>query len=131
MSAAVPAPAATEGGDPYEQRVTPLELFFDLVFVFALTQVTGFLADHLSWAGMVTRDFSGEPLSYWVITVVYVWQPSTSQRECRRFRSRLRAANFGSRRRSHYHPVCRGGSGGIGLALRGQRISALRAARSP
>jgi low temperature requirement protein LtrA len=26
-----------------EQRVTPLELFFDLVFVFALTQVTGFL----------------------------------------------------------------------------------------
>ena len=24
-----------------EQRVTPLELFFDLVFVFALTQVTG------------------------------------------------------------------------------------------
>jgi len=28
-------------------------LFFDLVFVFALTQVTGFLADHLSWAGMI------------------------------------------------------------------------------
>ncbi|HWI72444.1 MAG TPA: low temperature requirement protein A, partial [Baekduia sp.] len=27
-----------------EQRVTPLELFFDLVFVFALTQVTQFLA---------------------------------------------------------------------------------------
>ena len=26
----------TEGGDSYEQRVTPLELFFDLVFVFAL-----------------------------------------------------------------------------------------------
>ena len=26
------------------QRVTPLELFFDLVFVFAITQVTGFLA---------------------------------------------------------------------------------------
>ena len=27
-----------------EERVTPLELFFDLVFVFAITQVTGFLA---------------------------------------------------------------------------------------
>ena len=27
---------ATEGGDSYKQRVTPLELFFDLVFVFAL-----------------------------------------------------------------------------------------------
>src|SRR5918992_5627934 len=42
-----------EGGDSYEQRVTPLELFFDLVFVFALTQVTGFLADHLTWLGML------------------------------------------------------------------------------
>jgi low temperature requirement protein LtrA len=27
-----------------EERVTPLELFFDLVFVFAITQVTDFLA---------------------------------------------------------------------------------------
>ncbi len=36
-----------------EARVTPLELFFDLVFVFALTQVTGFLADHLTWVGML------------------------------------------------------------------------------
>ena len=54
MSRAGSAPrAATEGGDPYEQRVTPLELFFDLVFVFALTQVTGFLADHLTWSGML------------------------------------------------------------------------------
>jgi low temperature requirement protein LtrA len=44
---------ATEGGDLAEQRVTPLELFFDLVFVFALTQVTGFLADHLTWTGML------------------------------------------------------------------------------
>jgi low temperature requirement protein LtrA len=43
----------TEGGDPVEQRVTPLELFFDLVFVFALTQVTGFLVDHLTWVGML------------------------------------------------------------------------------
>src|SRR5215213_6473239 len=32
-----------------EQRVTPLELFFDLVFVFALTQVTGFLSNHLTF----------------------------------------------------------------------------------
>ena len=32
-----------------EQRVTTLELFFDLVFVFALTQVTGFLSNHLTF----------------------------------------------------------------------------------
>jgi len=36
-----------------ERRVTPLELFFDLVFVFALTQVTGFLSHHLTWVGML------------------------------------------------------------------------------
>ena len=43
-------PPARVGG---EQRVTPLELFFDLVFVFALTQVTGFLVDHSTWLGML------------------------------------------------------------------------------
>ena len=43
-------PRARIGG---EQRVTPLELFFDLVFVFALTQVTGFLTHHPTWLGML------------------------------------------------------------------------------
>jgi low temperature requirement protein LtrA len=36
-----------------EKRVEPLELFFDLVFVFALTQVTARMADELSWGGML------------------------------------------------------------------------------
>ena len=36
-----------------EQRVTPLELFFDLVLVFAITQVTGFLADHSTGDGLL------------------------------------------------------------------------------
>ena len=36
-----------------EQRVTPLELFFDLVFVFAITQVTGFVAAQPSWSRLV------------------------------------------------------------------------------
>jgi low temperature requirement protein LtrA len=35
-----------------EQRVTPLELFFDLVFVFAITQVTQLMVDDLSWRGI-------------------------------------------------------------------------------
>jgi Bacterial low temperature requirement A protein (LtrA) len=35
--------------------VTPLELFCDLVFVFAFIQVTGFLAHHLSWMRMLQR----------------------------------------------------------------------------
>jgi low temperature requirement protein LtrA len=53
MSTTGAARMVTEGGDPVEQRVTPLELFFDLVFVFALTQVTGFLTHHLTWLGML------------------------------------------------------------------------------
>jgi low temperature requirement protein LtrA len=43
------------GGDPYtepEAKVTPLELFFDLVFVFAFTQVTALMAAHPTWEGV-------------------------------------------------------------------------------
>jgi low temperature requirement protein LtrA len=36
-----------------EQKVTPLELFFDLVFVFAITQVTTMLAHDPTWGGLV------------------------------------------------------------------------------
>jgi low temperature requirement protein LtrA len=35
-----------------EGRVTPLELFFDLVFVLALTQCTALMADDPTWQGM-------------------------------------------------------------------------------
>jgi low temperature requirement protein LtrA len=35
-----------------EQRVTPLELFCDLVFVFAFTQVTTVLSDDPTWGGL-------------------------------------------------------------------------------
>ena len=35
-----------------EQRVTPLELFFDLVFVFAMTRVTSLMAHDLSWTSI-------------------------------------------------------------------------------
>jgi low temperature requirement protein LtrA len=35
-----------------EQRVTPLELFFDLVFVFGLTQVTNLMSADPTWGGL-------------------------------------------------------------------------------
>jgi low temperature requirement protein LtrA len=35
-----------------EQRVTPLELFFDLVFVFGLTQVTSLMSRDPTWQGV-------------------------------------------------------------------------------
>jgi low temperature requirement protein LtrA len=38
--------------DGSEKRVAPLELFFDLVFVFALTQVTLLMAEHPTWEGL-------------------------------------------------------------------------------
>jgi low temperature requirement protein LtrA len=34
-----------------ERRTTPVELFWDLAFVFAITQVTHFLLFHLTWGG--------------------------------------------------------------------------------
>jgi low temperature requirement protein LtrA len=37
--------------DGQEQRATTLELFYDLVFVFAITQVSHLLLDDLSWKG--------------------------------------------------------------------------------
>lgn len=36
-----------------DQRVSPLELFFDLVFVFAITQVTTLVSDHATWTGLL------------------------------------------------------------------------------
>jgi low temperature requirement protein LtrA len=35
-----------------EERVTPLELFFDLVFVLAITQCTALMADNPTWEGL-------------------------------------------------------------------------------
>jgi low temperature requirement protein LtrA len=35
-----------------EERVTPLELFFDLVFVLAITQCTALMSDHPTWQGL-------------------------------------------------------------------------------
>ena len=39
--------------DGASQRASTLELFYDLVFVFAITQVSHLLLEHLSWAGVL------------------------------------------------------------------------------
>jgi low temperature requirement protein LtrA len=61
-----------EGGD--EHRVTPLELFFDLVFVFAFTQVTSLLVADPTWGGV----FRGMLLlaALWWAWSVYAWLTS-------------------------------------------------------
>ena len=43
---------STPRAEPLEQRVTPLELFFDLVLVFAITRVTSLMAHELSWSSI-------------------------------------------------------------------------------
>ncbi len=58
-----------------EQRVTPLELFFDLVFVFAITQVTGFLADNPSWGGLLRGLLLLSAL--WWAWAAYAWLTNT------------------------------------------------------
>ena len=47
-----PGPSGQEHPEEGEKRVSPLELFFDLVFVFALTQVTALMADKPTWTGL-------------------------------------------------------------------------------
>jgi low temperature requirement protein LtrA len=46
------APAPESAIAAVEDRVTPLELFFDLVFVFALTQVTALMSNDPTWTGL-------------------------------------------------------------------------------
>jgi low temperature requirement protein LtrA len=57
-----------------EERVTPLELFFDLVFVLALTQCTALMAEHPSWGG-VGKGLLVLGLMWWS-WVGYAWLTS-------------------------------------------------------
>jgi low temperature requirement protein LtrA len=58
-----------------EQRVRPLELLFDLVFVFAFTQVTTVLSDDPTWGGL------GHGLlilaALWWAWAAYAWLTNT------------------------------------------------------
>ena len=58
-----------------EQRVTPLELFFDLVFVFAITQVTGFLSRSPTWGGLL-RGMLLLGMLWWAWSA-YAWLTNT------------------------------------------------------
>jgi low temperature requirement protein LtrA len=52
MTVAESAPIEEGQPDETEKRVAPLELFFDLVFVFAVTQVTALMSHHPTWEGL-------------------------------------------------------------------------------
>jgi low temperature requirement protein LtrA len=59
----------------HEHRVTPLELFFDLVFVFAFTQVTTLMSNDTTWAG-VGRGVLVLAALWWAWTG-YAWLTNT------------------------------------------------------
>jgi low temperature requirement protein LtrA len=56
-----------------------VELFFDLVFVFALTQVTAFMADELNWQGIL-RGVLVLMLLWWAWTA-YAWLANVASAE--------------------------------------------------
>jgi len=59
-----------------EHEVTPLELFFDLTFVFAMTQVTILLADDPTWGGVLLGMLVLAAL--WWAWSAYAWLTSAT-----------------------------------------------------
>jgi low temperature requirement protein LtrA len=57
------------------EQVTTLELFFDLVFVFAITQVTALMAEDPTWAGMGRGMLVLSAL--WFAWTAYAWLTNT------------------------------------------------------
>src|ERR671924_417772 len=72
-----------------EQRVTPLELFFDLVFVYAITQVTLLMSDDPTWEGL-GRGLLVLAALWWAWTG-YAWLTNTLEPE----EGMVRAGMFG------------------------------------
>jgi low temperature requirement protein LtrA len=58
-----------------DERVTALELFFDLIFVFALTQVTGLVSASPSWEGLA-QGVLVLGMLWWAWTA-YAWLTNT------------------------------------------------------
>jgi low temperature requirement protein LtrA len=72
-----------------DRRTTPVELLWDLVFVFAVTQVTALLAHHTSWARL------GEAMLVlalvWWAWSAFVWAANAQEEESRTLRACLLA----------------------------------------
>jgi low temperature requirement protein LtrA len=66
----IPSSPLIRRRDGSEQRATFFELFFDLVYVFAITQLSHHLLQHLSWAGAAEAGFM-------LIAVYWAWNYTT------------------------------------------------------
>jgi low temperature requirement protein LtrA len=67
----VDEPTASYDGVEEERRTSPLELLWDLVFVFAVTQVTSLLSRELTWTGF-GRSMLALALIWWAWSA-FVW----------------------------------------------------------
>jgi low temperature requirement protein LtrA len=85
-SAAPPLPEVEER----EQKVTALELFFDLVFVFAITQVTGYMSAHPDGTGLI--EGMAILAALWWAWGCYAWLGNTAGSDEGLFRVTLLAA---------------------------------------
>jgi low temperature requirement protein LtrA len=70
-----------------ERRTTPVELLWDLVFVFAVTQVTALLSQDLSWAGF-GRSMLVLALVWWAWSA-FVWAANAQDTESQAMRAIL------------------------------------------
>jgi low temperature requirement protein LtrA len=64
-----------EGSSQLDERVKPLELFFDLVFVFGLTQVTTMLSADPTWGGLLRGILVLGAI--WWAWAAYAWLTNT------------------------------------------------------
>ena len=80
-----------------EHRVSPVELFFDLVMVFAFTQITGLLAEDPTWQGLL-RGFL-VLAALWGAWEAYAWFTSAISVERRRAARDARFDRFAGVRR--------------------------------
>ena len=62
---------ASRSDEEVEERVSPLELFFDLVFVFGITQVTTLMSEHPTWQGLAQGMLVLAAI--WWAWVAYSW----------------------------------------------------------
>src|SRR3954451_1735655 len=73
-----------------ERRTSPVELLWDLVFVFAVTQVTTLIADDLSWSG-IGQGLVVLALVWWAWSA-FVWVANATDPTSPSFRLALVAA---------------------------------------
>ncbi len=85
-AAAAPAELAAEA----ERRTSPVELLWDLVFVFAVTQVTTLLSHDLGWAGL-GRSLLVLALIWWAWSA-FVWAANVQDAGSRSLRTLLLVA---------------------------------------